>query len=112
MYDVKDKDGRSAKREVTFAEEILISKRSLSQPLGTRSLSLPLGTPPFFYLIVFLYLVMSLRLVLGIITQARLTKRSLNTREQGFPPSGPPLWTAHQPSHGPPSVTWLPTDDD
>jgi len=31
VYDVKDKDGRSAKREVTFAEEILISKSDLEE---------------------------------------------------------------------------------
>eukprot|EP00668_Euglena_longa_P029544 GGOE01036896.1.p1 GENE.GGOE01036896.1~~GGOE01036896.1.p1 ORF type:complete len:1223 (+),score=435.55 GGOE01036896.1:45-3713(+) len=31
VYDVKDKDGRSAKREVTFAEEILISRPDLEE---------------------------------------------------------------------------------
>eukprot|EP01012_Entosiphon_sulcatum_P014150 TRINITY_DN1923_c0_g1_i1.p1 TRINITY_DN1923_c0_g1~~TRINITY_DN1923_c0_g1_i1.p1 ORF type:complete len:1205 (+),score=349.53 TRINITY_DN1923_c0_g1_i1:90-3704(+) len=31
VYDVKDKDGRSTRREVTFAEEILISKADLEE---------------------------------------------------------------------------------
>jgi len=35
VYDVKDKDGRSAKREVTFAEEILISKSDLEEKNAT-----------------------------------------------------------------------------
>ena len=35
MISSKDKDGRSAKREVTFAEEILISKSDLEEKNAT-----------------------------------------------------------------------------